>query len=671
MNRGRSWIGGWKGVAIVAVTAVAMVGPTAGCDESALPAGPGASSAAPGASPSAAAGGAAEPDGNADRSQIPPRYRWKLGPLYPSDEAFEQSLVEAAEARRRLGEFRGKLGDEAVLADCLALYFETRLLTNRLTLYANLRHDTNVKSSGLAGMNDRALGAMRAFMQAASFIRQELLALDDAAMAAAYAREPRLGEYRPYIDELRRRRTRVLGDEAERILAMAGDNLWAEVDLNELPSDIEKIYRALRADLELPIIEDEQGNEVPLSFANFGKYRGAKSRRVRRDAVEGVFAALRSYENAFAAALSGQIRFNVFSARARGYDTALEAYLDKDNIDPAVYRQLIEAIHANLEPLHRYVGLRKKAMGLGELHIYDLYAPLVEEATMQIPYDEAVALLPRALAPLGDDYRTVLRRGLDLEQGWVDVYPHKNKESGAFSASLYGVHPFVKMNYLGGVDDLSTLAHELGHALHSHLSMTQQPYVTAQYVPFIAEIASTLNEKLLSDYLLEQSQSDEQKLYLLSVLAETVRTTIYRQTLFAEFELAAHTAVEQGQPLTAELLNQSYQTLLAQYYGPELALGDNDAVEWAYVPHFFYKYYMFTYATGLASGLALAERVQESAEARHAYLGMLRGGSSKPPLELLQEAGVDLTKPEAIAAAGRLFDQTLEAMEALMAKRRK
>jgi oligoendopeptidase F len=489
-------------------------------------------------------------------------------------------------------------------------------------------------------------------------------------VATAYRNEPKLAEYRPYLDELRRRRKRVLGAQAERVLSLAGDNLWAEVDLNEIPSDIEKVFKAVRADLTLPKITDEQGQSVPLTLASYGKYRASSVRSVRRDAVEALFGTLRGYQNTFAAALAGQLRQNVLFARARGYDTALEAYLDKDDIDPAVYRSLIAALGANLAPLHRYVALRKKLLGVPELHVYDLYSPMLEGIRMRMPYDRGVAILPEALGPLGNDYVKALREALDPARGWIDVYPHANKESGAFSSSVFGVHPFVKLNYQDELDDLSTLAHECGHALHSQLSMTAQPYVTAGYASFIGEIASTLDEKLLSDYLLAHAGSDDERLFILNRLLETIRTTIYRQAMFAEFELLAHTAVEQDKPLTADLLNQTYASLIARYYGPDLTMGPNDAVEWAYIPHFYYKYYLFTYATGLSAGITLAEKVRQGGPAaRDAYLGMLKGGSSRPPLALLRSAGVDLTKPEAIETAARLMDRTLGEIETILARR--
>jgi oligoendopeptidase F len=609
------------------------------------------------------------PDGNAERAKVPDAFKWKLDPLFKDDASFDAALTQAAGEVKKLGAFQGQLADPAKLRSCLEGYFKLRLAVNKLTLYANLRFDSAQKDSGLQGRNDQAQKAMRNFMTGTTFLRQEVLKLDDAAVKAAYAKEPKLAEYRPYLDELRRRRAHVLSPDGERALSLAGDNLWAEIDLNEMPSDFEKAFRSGLSDIPLPKITDEQGKEVQLTLANYPKYRSSTDRRVRKDAMEKLFATFKQYQHLFAATLGGQVNFNVFLARARGYDTALAAYLDKDDVNPAVYLNLIKAVNANLAPLHRYVALRKKLLKLPEVRIYDLYPPMVGDVKLEVPYGQAVPWITAALAPLGPEYQEVLKKGLDPANGWIDVYPNKDKESGAFSANTYGVHPFVKMNYMDDYDGLSTLAHEYGHALHSHLAMNQQPYVTSSYVPFIAEIASTFNEKLLSDYLVKAAKNDAEKLAILNQLVDSIRATIYRQALFAEFELALHTAAEKGTPLTAELMNKTYGDLVKRYYGKDFVFGENDDIEWAYIPHFYYKYYVYSYATGLSSGIALAEKVQTGKpEAREAYLGMLKGGSSKPPLELLKGAGVDLTKPEAIEAAARLMDKTLAEMEKLVAK---
>ena len=610
-----------------------------------------------------------KPDGNMERSAVPDAFKWKLEALFADDAAFAQALGQARDEVAKVAAFEGKLAEPSALESCLDRYFATRLMINKLTMYASMRFDSHQKSTELQAQKDQALKLMSDFMAATGFIRREVLALDDAATTAAYQSHPGLETFRSYIDGLRRRRARVLDESAERVLALAGDNLWAEIDLNEIPSDFEKAFDAMRADMVLPTIKDEKGESVQLTLSNYGRYRSSADRRVRRDTVEGFFATLRQYEHIFAAAFAGQLNLNVMFARARGYDTVLEAYLDKDEIDTAVYYNLIETINANLEPLHQYLELRKKVMGLDELHIYDLYAPMVPTVEVAIPYAEAAEILPKALEPLGEKYGEVLRHGLDPSSGWIDLYPHKDKQSGAFSSSVFGVHPYVKMNYFAQLDDLSTLAHEYGHALHSHLSMTHQPYQTFNYVSFIAETASTINEKFLSDYLFEHAKSDAERLYVLTNLVETIRTTIYRQALFAEFELAVHTAAEKGTPITAEFLNTTYKNLLTTYYGAGLTIGENDNVEWAYVPHFYYKYYMFSYATGLSGGIALADHIQAGGQpARDAYLGMLQSGSSKPPLTLLKDAGVDLTRPASIEAGARLLSKTILQIEEILAR---
>jgi oligoendopeptidase F len=334
--------------------------------------------------------------------------------------------------------------------------------------------------------------------------------------------------------------------------------------------------------------------------------------------------------------------------------------MDKDNIDTAVHDNLIAAVNANVKPLHRYVELRREVLQLDKVHIHDLYVPLTADAEMNVTFRQAQEILPAALAPLGVDYVSRLQHGLDPRNGWIDVYPSNDKESGAFSASVYGAHPYVKMNFQDTLDDLSTLAHEYGHALHSELAMENQAYQDYRYVPFLAEIASTCNEALLSDYLVDQAQTKEQKAGILAAELESIRTTIYRQTMFSEFERLVHGFVENGTPITAALLDETYAGLVRKYYGPSFTVDANDGMEWAYIPHFYYKYYVYSYATGLSSGLAIAERVKTLGQpAVDGYLGMLKGGCSAAPIELLKGAGVDLTQPTAVSAALERFDRII------------
>ncbi len=609
------------------------------------------------------------PDSNTDRSAIPDVYKWDLTPLFESDQAWDAARLDLLAKTKSLAQYEGKLADPAALTAALELYFRLHSDANFVTLYANLRQSTALSDAEANSMVQRSLAAMDQLMAAAAFIRREVLALSSESLTAAYAAEPALADYRPYLDNLRRRADRLLSPDAERALAILGDNLWAEIDLNEIPSPSEDTFGALLTDIPWPMITDEQGDKVQLNLSNYSRYRASADREVRREAVAAMFGTLRQFQHALAATLSGQFQFDVDLAAARGYDTALEAYLDKDDIALAVYNNLVSTINANLPLLHRYVELRKKTLGLEDIHIYDLYIPLAKGVDTEVPFAEARPLIIAALEPLGEEYGKVLVNGLDPANGWMDLYPHKDKRSGAFSASVHGPHPYVFMNYQDSIDDMSTLAHEFGHALHSELAMKAQPYSSFRYAPFLAEIASTCNEVLLSDYLVNRSTDPAEKASLLVERLETIRSTIFRQTMFAEFEQKVHGFVEEGTPLTATLLEATYRDLVQRYYGPGYTVDKDDGMEWAYIPHFYYKYYVYSYATGLTSGIAIADRVKTLGEpAAAAFLAMLEGGASAPPLELLAGAGVDLTKPDALSAAMKMFEETLDEVERLMAE---
>ncbi len=602
-----------------------------------------------------------------DRSQIPDRFKWDLDHLFPDDEAWEKAAARVAAEANDLEYFRGKLNDPDQLFRCLSLYFGLHGTANRVSLYANLEHTLDTLSPGTQAALDKGVAVMDGLMESARFIREELMNLDEGTLSGAYAKIPGLAAYKPYIEDLRRRRGIILSPEGERILALAGDNLFAEIDLNEIPSHAEKAFSGMMADLEFPEIEDEEGDMIQLSLSNYGRYRGSSERGVRRAAVDAFFGTLKANRHVLAATLAGQVAFNSFLARARGYDSAIEAYLGKDNIDTAVYENLVDTINDNLKPLHRYMALRKKIMQVDELRLFDLYVPMVAGSEREISFEEARNLILRAMAPLGPEYLAVLATGLDPDNGWIDLYPCKNKESGAFSASTYGRHPFVMMNYLDTLDDASTLAHEFGHALHSHFSMQSQLPACSRYVSFIAEIASTFNETLLARYLADNAKDTGEKLYILNQLAETIRTTIYRQTLFAEFEKTIHEKHEAGESLTADCLSKTYIGLIRRYYGDDYTIGPDDAIEWAYIPHFYWKFYVFTYATGLSAGISLATGVlEEGAPARERYFEMLKGGCSLPPVELLRRAGADMTRSDVIRDAAALLDATLDEMETLL-----
>jgi oligoendopeptidase F len=607
------------------------------------------------------------PDANAERAGIPDVYKWDLTPLCADREACDQLAGQVREGLEQLAGLRQELDTAQGLADYLSLYLKTERQVNILTVHASMERETETTNQELIARHQESLGLLDALMDEGPVVREAILGRSPEELAEAYQQVPQLAEYRPYIESLYRRKERVRSPETEKVLALAGDNLWAQIDLNELPSSLEESFAALISELPLPRIQVGEDEQVQLTFANYGRLRSDQDRQVRKQAVTAMFGTLRQLENTFAALVAGQLQLNVFLARARGYDTAIEAYLDKDNLDPEVYRTLIRTVRANTGALHRYVDLRKKVLGLDSVHIYDLYIPLVEGVSRDIPYPEGAAMIQAALAPLGQEYGELLAHAIDPANGWVDLYPSRDKRSGAYSVVAFGSHPYIKMNYQNQFDDVSTMAHELGHAMHSHLSMTHQPYVSYRYVPFLAEVASTCNEVLLSRHMIANAASDKERAWLLSELLETIRTTIYRQTLFAEHELRIHEMVEAGKPVTAEAVNQVYGDLIRDYYGPGFTIDQDDPLEWAYIPHFYWKFYVYTYATGLSSGIAMAERLATGDEAaRDAYLEMLGAGCSKPPLDTLRDAGVDLTRPEPIESALQLFDRTLDELEELL-----
>lgn len=610
-----------------------------------------------------------QPDANATRAAIPEVYTWDLTPLAKSIQAWEQELTEAGNGLKELKSLQDGLKNDAGLLAYLQLYFKLDEQINRLTLYANMQRDVQSTDQQIIARHEKALGLTEALMRAGGPLRQAILNRSETDWQTAYKTHAGLAEFTPFIDNLRRRAGRVLSPGEEHLLGLAGDNLWAQIDLNELPAAPEKVFRAFMSEMQLPKIETADGGQVQLTFSNYGRFRGSDNRDLRRRTVEAMFGTLRSYENTLATMLGEQARFSLFLSKARGYDTVLEAYLDKDNLSPAVYLNLIETVKKNVKPLHKYVQLRQKALKLDKVHLYDLYVPMVKQEHLEMDYAQGVKLVTAALKPMGEEYGRVLQTGLDPQNGWIDVYPSKEKNSGAFSTASYGIHPYVKMNFQNSFDDVSTLAHEFGHALHSYYSMNNQSALAWRYPPFLAEIASTCNEALLSRYMIEHAKSKTERAWLLSELLETIRTTIYRQTLFAEFELRLHQLAEKGEAINAAKLNKIYGELLRTYYGPDYAIDANDAIEWAYIPHFYYKYYVFTYATGLSSGIAFAEKIlTEGKPARDAYLGMLKGGASKPPLVLLKEAGVDLTKPQAIESALQLFDRTVDELNTLLSE---
>ncbi len=609
------------------------------------------------------------PDANAPRSSIPKEFQWNTGDLFANEKVYESAFKSVDKALGALQSYKGKLTTSDALKRCMEDYMKLSLDFSKVALYSNLKNVEDENNEHFHVLRQKALGLATRFNEKAGFIRDEVLTMKDADYARLVAGDfP--SDYKAYLDDLRRRKESILTVEAERVLQLAGDNLWSEVDLNEMPSDVEMAFKAMQRDIELPKIKDEDGKEVQLTFSNYSKYRASKNREVRKETVTKFFETLKKYQNVFAATLGGEFKRDVFLAKARKYPTAVSAYLDRENIDPKVIDNLIASAHKNLKPLHRYIDLRKKLLKLDSVHIYDLYTPIVPSAEAELSYNEASDDIIKALKPLGENYVGVLSKAIKAGSGWVDIYPNKGKESGAFSTAVWGVHPFVKMNFMDSIDDASTLAHEFGHAMHSYLNSKKNPYPLAGYSTLSAEIASTSNEMLFSNYLLNKYKNDDKmRLYLLGERLESIRQTIYRQTLFAEFEKLMHEAVEKGEPLTAELFNKTYLGLVKKYYGPSFTPDTNDDIEWAYIPHFYWKFYVYAYAAGLSSGIAMTDNIVKGGDNAVArYIEFLESPSDVPPLEAIKKAGVDLTKPGIIDAAAKMFDETVTEMEKLAAK---
>jgi len=471
-----------------------------------------------------------KPDANMSRADIPDIFKWNLTDICESNEKWDEDIKKCQRELKSIAKFHSKLNTAKGLAAYLANYFYINDNINRLTLYANMQRDAESTNQEAITRHELGLRLTEEIMQEGATLRQTILGMAEENLNNFMNEEPSIKKYLPYINSLRRRANRVLSPAEEKLLSMAGDNLWAQIDINELPAAPEKAFRALEAEMTLPMVKGTDGNDVRLTFANYGRLRGSDNRDVRKGTVAAMFGKLKSLQNTFATTLGEQAKFSLFLSRARGYETVLEAYLDKDELTPDVYYNLINTVKNNVEPLHRYVELRKKILNYDKIHLYDLYVPMVEAAEISMDYKNGFNLIMNALEPMGISYTNTLELGMNPENGWIDIYPSNDKNSGAFSTSTYGIHPYVKMNFQDSFDDVSTLAHEYGHALHSYYAMNNQSNLAWRYAPFLAEIASTCNEALLSQYMIKNAKTDQEKAWFLSELLETIRTTIYSQS---------------------------------------------------------------------------------------------------------------------------------------------
>ena len=591
-----------------------------------------------------------------ERCEIAVEDTWAVEDLFPSDDAWEQELLTLKDDQDVLASFDGKLCENGEnLLNYLQAMERMEVKADRLGNYASRMTDVDTRVAKYQAMSGRYMTAVVALNAATSFETPEIMALSDEQLEAFYAQTPGLERYRRYLTNLRRRKAHILSPVEEKLLAAAGE-------VAQTPS---KVFGAFsNADLTFPDVEDSQGKKYPLSQSTFVPYEESQDRVLRKNAYETFYHTLAGFKNTTAAALNAQGKQLKFFADARKYPSTLDAAMDRTNVPTSVYLNLIEAVHQNIDKMHRYVRLRKKLLGVDELHFYDVYAPLLPDSEQDIPFAEAKQMVYDALYPLGDDYRKILKEGFDNR--WIDVYHNVGKRGGAYSAGAQ-VHPYVLLNYAGTLDNVFTLAHEMGHALHSYHSNKYQNPIDADYVIFVAEVASTCNEALMMQYMLNKTTDKKERAALINQYLEKFKGTLFRQTMFAEFELNIGRMIQEGKTLTAEALCTEYKRLNQLYFGPDMVVDDEIAMEWARIPHFYYNYYVFQYSTGYSAAIALSRKIlAEGESAVKDYISFLSGGCSKSPIDLLKGAGVDMTTPAPVNEALALFGELLDEMEALM-----
>ena len=591
-----------------------------------------------------------------ERKDVAPENLWAINDLYATDDDCRKDLARLKALAEELSGYAGKLGsDAATLLTYLTKVEEAMLLLNNTINYAARKNDEDTRVGTYQELNGMAMSTYVQLQSATAFETPEIMAIDDETLERFYREEAGLEKYRRYLFNIRRHKDHVLTPAEEKLLAAAGEMMQSPDDIYSKFAD---------ADLTFPDVVDKDGNKHHLTQGTYISYMESSDRVLRKSAFEQNYTTWGAYRNTVASILNAQVKSLQFNADARKYGSSLEAALDGTNVPVSVYHNLIEAVHQNMDKMYRYVDLRKKLLGVDELHFYDLYTPLVTGVDKKIPFEQAKQTVYNALAPMGDYYRSILKEGFDNR--WIDVYENVGKRSGAYSAGAM-VHPYVLLNYTGTLDSQFTLAHEMGHAIHSYLSNKNQPTVYSDYVIFVAEVASTCNEALLMQYLLDRTTDRKERAYLINHFLEQFRTTLYRQTMFAEFEMILGNLNQQGVALTAERMCEEYKKLNHLYFGDGIVLDDLIAYEWERIPHFYYNYYVFQYATGYSAAIALSRKIlKEGESAVKDYLQFLSGGCSKDPIDLLKGAGVDMSTPEPVNQALALFGDLLDEMEALM-----
>ena len=591
------------------------------------------------------------------RDEIPSEFKWRLEDMYPSINKWEEDYKWVKEHLPALEEYRGRLTNSAEdLLHGLNIYIGLMEKVEKLFVYAHMLKDQDNANTKSQGLLDRAQGLAVEYDSAISFLVPEILEISEEKLNEYISTLEGLKSYKHFLGDLMRKKKHILSEKEEKILAMAGEVANAPGDIFSMVND---------ADMRFPYITNEDGQEVELTHGRYIQFLESKERKVRKQAFKALYETYGKQKNTIATTFNYSIKKDLFFSKIRNYPSTLEMALHGDNIPISVDDNLIKAVEENMDALHRYVSIRKKALKLDELHMYDLYVPIIQDIEMQIPYSQAKEMVAKGLEPLGDKYLNILKEGYN--SGWIDVLENQGKTSGAYSWGCYDTHPYVLLNYQENVNNVFTLAHEMGHAIHSYLSNKKQPYISANYKIFVAEVASTLNEILLTNYLLETLEDDQQKAYVLNHYLEQFRGTVYRQTMFSEFERIVHSMAERGEPLTVDSLSEIYYNLNLKYYGPEMVIDEEIALEWARIPHFYSSFYVYKYATGFAAAAALARQILDQGQpAVERYLDFLSSGGSDYPIELLKKAGVDMTSPEPVDQALETFATLVGKMEQLI-----
>ncbi len=588
-----------------------------------------------------------------NRKDMDSAFQWDFTDIFESDEAWEKELNAIAQEIPKVASYEGKLGNGVkVMKEAFDFFAEIMRRTELVYIYAMLHKSADASEPKHLEMEGKAMMLYVQLSSSLAFLNPEILAIPEKKLNKIMANK-KMALYKHMVEDITRARPHTLDAKTEKIMAMMSD-------FTNTPSNV---YDALTdVDMELPKIKDENGEEVQLTSGNFGVFRINPNKEVRDAAFNAMFGTYKKFNNTIAANYAGEIKSTVFGAKVRNFGSACESAIFNSNVPVAVYDSLIEAVHNALPTMKKYIELRKKVLGLEKIDMYDMYVPMVDDVEMKFTFEESREIIKNALAPLGEEYAKLLDEAYDNR--WMDVYENKGKTSGAFSCGIYGVHPYVLLNFTETFDDVSTIAHELGHAMHSYKSSKAQEYINSDYKIMVAEVASTVNEVLLTKYMLNKETDPKKKAYLLNHFLEGFRTTVFRQTLFAEFEKKAHEMAEAGIPLTGEALNKLYRELECLYYeGAEVP--EMVDYEWSYIPHFYRCFYVYQYATGFSSAVAIADNILTTGNADN-YLKFLSTGGSDYPLEELKIAGVDLTKPEAVGNAMKVFAETLDELEKLL-----